>query len=512
VASVRTAVTRAWRRYAANTVAVGATIAMAYLAARLVIVLGGTVFESHDSAVYAPREDPARNLGPLLSFVGNAPRPWGLPLFYSLFGSDEWRTVGQWALATVAWAAFAWEVPRHLRTRAARIAVVAAILVFACVRDVASWDLAILTESTSISLGVLVLTFLLRWLRTGSWVAVAAMTLFGIWWTFIRPDIRVFTVVTAAALLLIAARALWRARRGRPAAEATAGPADRTAGRPTTTRRTVTAAVASGLVLGLGIVWYAAITPRMERAMVPYDADAVDPPMAQNEQRFVYRLRVDVSTNPELWATYTTKIGMPTCPELEAFTADTHNWRGREWAEAYRRCPALVGWVQERKNRYFWTDLVTADPALFAKTFFRQLSLTLGGEVYADVPRVVPFEKLAFPSRRFGLPLALLGFAAAFALAWWAGALRSHRRLVWFAVGVFAAALLSATATIVMVTGELQRFGVQEAVATRVAMLVLLGCALDAWLARRRGRRPADEPAAVSSPEAATPGPAQAAA
>ena len=276
-----------------------------------------------------------------------------------------------------------------------------------------------------------------------------------------------------------------------------------------TNDRTVTAAVASGLVLGLGIVWYAAITPRMERAMVPYDADAVDPPMAQNEQRFVYRLRVDVSTNPELWATYTTKIGMPTCPELEAFTADTHNWRGREWAEAYRRCPALVGWVQERKNRYFWTDLVTADPALFAKTFFRQLSLTLGGEVYADVPRVVPFEKLAFPSRRFGLPLALLGFAAAFALAWWAGALRSHRRLVWFAVGVFAAALLSATATIVMVTGELQRFGVQETIATRVAMLILLGCALDAWLSRRGL---AEDQAGVSSTGAARPGPAQAAA
>lgn len=519
MASVRTAVTRAWRRYAANTVAVGATIAVAYLAARLVIILGGTVFESHDSAVYAPREDPSRNHGPLLSFVGNAPRPWGLPLFYSLFGSDEWRAVGQWALATVAWAAFAWEVSRHLRTRAARVAAVAAILVFACVREVASWDLAILTESTSISLGLLVLTFLLRWLRTGSWVAVAAMTLVGIWWTFIRPDIRVFTVVVMAVLLLIAGRAVWRARRRRPAAAGGAPLADATARtaapsattRPAT-RRTVTAAVASCLVLGLGIVWYAAITPGMERAMVPYDGDAIDPPLPQDEYRFVYRLRVDVSTNPELWAAYTTKIGMPTCPELEAFTSDTLHWRGREWAEAYTRCPALVEWVHERKGRYFWTDLVTADPALFVKTFFRQLSLTLGGEVYAEVPRVVPIEKLAFPSRRFGLPLALLGFAATLALAWWAGALRSHRRLVWCAVGVFAAALLSATATIVMVTGELQRFGVQEAVATRVAMLILLGCALDAWLVRQRGLPPADESAAVSSPGAARPGPAQAAA
>jgi hypothetical protein len=515
VASVRTAVTGAWRRYAANGVAVGATIAVAYLAVRLVIILGGTVFESHDSAVYAPREDPARNHGPLVSFVGNAPRPWGLPAFYALFGSDEWRTVGQWALATIAWAAFAWEVSRHLRTRAARIATVVAILVFACVREVASWDLAILTESTSISLGLLTLTFLLRWLRTGSWAAVAAMTLVAVWWTFIRPDIRVFVTLLIATLLLISGRAIWRSRR--PATQQTSptdGTTSRTARRPSGAgaRRTVTAAVAAGLVLALGIGWYAAITPGMERAMVPYDGDAIDPPLPQDEYRFVYRLRVDVSTNPELWAAYTTEIGMPTCPELEAFTSDTYNWRGREWAEAYTRCPALVEWVQERKNRYFWTDLVTADPVLFVKTFFRQLSLTLGGEVYADVPRVVPIEKLAFPSRRFGLPLALLGFAAALALAWWAGALRTHRRLVWFAVGVFAAGLLSATATIVMVTGELQRFGVQEAVATRVAMLVLLGCALDAWLARRRGLTPAEEAATTKSTGAARPGPAQAAA
>jgi hypothetical protein len=514
--------TRAWRRYATNAVAVGATIAVAYLAVRLVILLGGTVFESHDSAVYAPREDPSRNHGPLLSFVGNAPRPWGLPLFYALFGSDEGRAAAQWALATIAWAAFAWEVSRHLRTRVARVAVVAAILVFSCVREVASWDLAILTESTSISIGVLVLTFLLRWRRTGSWVAVTAMTLLAVWWTFIRPDIRVFTTVLMAVLLVIAGRAVWRARRAGPAETggaladtSTRTPAEPAPARPAggrATRRTVVAALASCLVLGLSIGWYAAITPGMERAMVPYDGDAIDPPLPQDEYRFVYRLRVDVSTNPELWAAYTTRIGMPTCPELEAFTSDTYHWRGREWAEAYRRCPALVEWVHERKGRYFWTDLVVADPGLFVKTFFRQLSLTLGGEVYADVPRVVPIEKLAFPSRRFGLPLALLGFAVTLGLAWWAGALRTHRRLVWFAVGVFGAALLSATATIVMVTGELQRFGVQEAVATRVAMLVLLGCALDAWLVRRRGGAPADEAAAVSSPGAASSGPAQAAA
>lgn len=477
---------------------VWALIVGLYLAGRVVLIAGGQVFTSYDAITYAPR--PGQPDDGLLSFTGQAPRPWGLPLFYAPFGSDEARTVAQWAVATLAWAFFAWELGRHLRTQAARYATVAATLFLALLHAVASWDLAILTESLSLSLGVVVLGLLLRWLRTSSVASLAGLTAAGIWWTFLRPDIRVFTVVIIGVLALVAARTAWSAW-GRRAPDRTAGP---------TARRSVTAAVVSILVLALGIGWYAAITPALEQSMTRYDGDAIVPPLPQDEHRFVYRLRVDVSTNPELWRAFTTELGMPTCPELEAFTSDTLNWRGREWAEAYRRCPPLVEWVQARKDQYFWADLASANPALFVKTFLRQFSLSLGGEVYADVPAVVPgpVEKLVFPSRRYGLPLALLGFAATFGLAWWAGAVRSHRRLVWFAAGVFATALLSAVATIVLVTGELQRFGVQESVATRVAMVVLLGAALDAWLARRRGL----EPGPVSPTGAARPGPAQAAA
>ena len=504
------------RRFAEQPGRVWALIFGLYLVGRVVLIVGGQVFTSYDAITYAPR--PGQPDDGLLSFTGQAPRPWGLPLFYALFGSDGARTVAQWAVATVAWACFAWELGRHLRSHAARYATVAVVLGLALLHPVASWDLAILTESLSLSLGVLVLGLLLRWLRTGSVLSIGGMTAVAIWWTFLRPDIRVFTAVLMGVLVLVAGRALWRVRRTRPPAGAgaprpaadnrTARPAEGTAVTP---RRTVAAAVASCLILGLGIVWYAAITPAMEQAMTRYDADAIVPPLPQDEHRIVYRLRVDVSTNPELWHAYTTKIGMPTCPELEAFTSDTLNWRGREWAEAYRRCPALVDWVQERRGQYFYADLMRADFALFAKTFLRQLSLSLGGEAYADVPHVVPaaVEKLVFPSQRYGLPLALLGFAVTAGLAWWAGALRSHRGLVWFAAGVFTTALLSATATIVLVTGELQRFGVQETIATRVAMLILLGCALDAWLSRRGL---AEDQAGVSSTGAARPGPAQAAA
>ena len=71
--------------------------------------------------------------------------------------------------------------------------------------------------------------------------------------------------------------------------------------------------------------------------------------------------------------------------------------------------------------------------------------------------------------------------------------MRTNRRLVWFATVVFGAAVLSAVATIVAYTGEIQRFGIQETVATRIAIVILLACALDAWLLRRTSRRSTED-------------------
>ena len=480
---------RDWLRQRPNQI--WAAIVGLYLVGRIVLIAGGHIFTSYDAFTYRPNAGTVDD--GLLSFAGHSPRPWGLPLFYAPFGNDTARTVGQWAVGTVAWAFFAWEVGRHLRTRLARQVTVAAILLLALTPTVASWDLAILTESLSISFGVLGLGLLLHWLRTGRVAALAGLAIVALWWTFLRPDIRVFTAVLIGVLVLVAARALWRARAG-------AGPG---AGG---TIRTLVCALAAAVVLGSGILWYAAITPALEQAGTRYDADAIVPPMKQDEHRLVYRLRVEVSLNPELWTAFTEDLGMPTCPEIEEFRRTHSLWDGREWAYAYKRCAPLVEWVNERKNQYFWTELAKADPGLFAKVFLDELSLTLGGEAYAPVPRIVPpVEELAFPSRRYGLPIALAGFALSLGLALWLRVARGStgaRRLFWFGIVVFATALLSCLSTIMLVTGELQRFGVQEAIATRLAMIALLAASLDAWLHRRRG--------AVSPTAAATPGQAPA--
>ena len=70
-----------------------------YLAARLVVVFRSTVFTSYDSFSYAYRTDPSLNRGPLVSFFGDAPRLWGVPLFYAVLPSDAPARTGsgRWA-------------------------------------------------------------------------------------------------------------------------------------------------------------------------------------------------------------------------------------------------------------------------------------------------------------------------------------------------------------------------------------------------------------------------------
>ena len=105
------------RRFTDSPGTVWAAIFGIYLVARVLMIIGGDVFQAPDSAAYAARNDPSRDHGPLLSFIGHAPRPWGLPLFYAIFGTDEWRAVGQWVLATAAWAAASDGQGRRSRSR-----------------------------------------------------------------------------------------------------------------------------------------------------------------------------------------------------------------------------------------------------------------------------------------------------------------------------------------------------------------------------------------------------------
>lgn len=460
-----------------------AALFVLFLAARVALLLGGKVFTAPDSWVYAPQEDPARNLGPLVSLVGNAPRPWGLPAFYALFPDDAARTVGQWVVGTLAWAAFAWEISRLMRSWLARFLACAAILTLGAMNTVASWDFAILTESMSISLGLVAITLFLRWFRLGKVGYLAGAVLVTIWWTFIRPDIRLFTIVLIALVGVYGIRLVRR------------GESLRT-GKPLQT------AVAALVLIG-SLGWYSAIEPPMMERFKAYDGDALPvDPLPLDEELFVHRLRVITFTDPALLEVFHTDLGMPRCPDTERF-ATRSDWATVEFAQAYVGCPDMVAWGRQHDHA-LWGSLAAANPRAFSGKVLELTSYTLGGQIYATAPQVVPgaVERLMFPSRQHGLPIALAGIGLAAALALVAGARRRHRFAFTTGVLLGGTAVVSAGAAVILGTGEFARFGIQETVASRLAMIVLACVALD-LLVQRRNPAPAtqteNEPEAVTS-------------
>lgn len=448
----------------------------AFLIGRVVQVLGGKIFTAHDSAVYAPRTDPSLNHGSLVSFVGNSPRGWGMPIFFALFGNDHARAVGLWTVAVVAWIFLALELAAHMRTPAAKAVAALAVTGLALTNTVASWDFAILSESLTVSFGVAILGFLLRWRRTTNrwWLAVA--TVLAVWWTFMRPDIRAFILMLVPVLLLVA----WR---------------DRRSARP----QAVAAGVAVVALL-LGVAWFQVTAPRMAERFKPYDGDAMSTgPIPGDQYFFVHRLRTIVIGNPQITATFHDKLGMPNCPEVEAFAA-VPEWRVGEFAEKFYACKPIADWAQAH-HYDFWGSYFRGAPASAAKTYSHLLSTTMSGDAYASVPRVIPapVEKLIFGGR-WALVESLLGLAAVLALAMAADARRVHSLLLRTGVVVAAMALVSAAATVLEGTGEYRRFGIQETTFFKVALIAIGLCALDAWLSGRRQAAAEPSPAQERTP------------
>jgi hypothetical protein len=430
-----------------------------YLAARLVIVFRGVVFTSYDTFSYAHRTDSAFNRGPLVSLTGHAPRLWGVPLFYALFPNDAARAYGQWALGTIAWAALAVVVWNLVRHPVARILGSGGVLVLALTTQISSWDFAILSESLSISLGVLTLALFLWWLSSRSRASLVGFVAVGVWWTFTRPDIRIFTVALVVALGATAMRVANRRR---------------------------AALIAAG-VLVLAIGWCSAIAPVAQRTYLPYSEIGAD-------EGFMYQLRLQVFPDPTIKQIFQQKLGKPECPAADAVAADGL-WRVTDFYHAYRSCPDFAAWgAQHRDDAMF--EFAKAAPTTYAGMVGAIFESTLIGAHYAQIPAVLPHivNWLAFPPDRFAPAAALVALALAMAAA----IATRARRLTW-AAGLAAASLISAVATAMLGVGEFVRFGVQEAIGLRVAILLLLVLAIDAFLRRNAvasdppGARPADK-------------------
>lgn len=86
-----------------------------------------------------------------LSFSGRADRLWPVPLVYSFAGSAGARVVAQVSVGVIAWAWLAYVIARGSRYPRA---MTTAVLLLGLVPQVVRYDLAILSESLSISLAV----------------------------------------------------------------------------------------------------------------------------------------------------------------------------------------------------------------------------------------------------------------------------------------------------------------------------------------------------------------------
>jgi hypothetical protein len=330
-----------------------------YLVGRIAIVMQGKVFTSFDTFSYAYRNDPQWDRGALVSFIGDAPRPWGVPLFFALFPDDQSRAIGQWVVGTVAWALLAWTLYSLLRHPLAKVLSVGAILLLGLLRPVASWDFAILSESLSISLGVLTLALFLWWLRHRAWWTLAAMVLVAIWWMFTRVDIFVLVLPLAAVLAVLA----WR-NRDSPQAR--------------------NAALAGGAVLAVAAAFsYLVVGPSSMKA---HERWSFTPELNQETGLTMYRLRLSVFPDPEVKSFFEAELGMPKCDAADRVAAGPE-WDIEAFSRAVAACPSLREWVEQHRQG-LWTDYATGAPGPFVRQIAQLTSDALTGAAYAHVKRV----------------------------------------------------------------------------------------------------------------------------
>ncbi|HEV8174759.1 MAG TPA: hypothetical protein VGP91_14045 [Actinoplanes sp.] len=435
-----------------------------FVGGRLAVWFREPVFPTPDSPSY--RGGDALTLADVLSFSGHAPRLWGTPLFYAFFLDDDARALAQWTVGTLAWGLLAVVLYAQLRSTTARVVAAAAILVLGLLPEVSNWDFAIMSESLSISLGVAVLALLIWFLGSERWPVLVALTITAFWWTFIRPELR---LLVGFLILGLAVYAVLRK--------------DRRSG-----------VVVAAAVLVVAVGWVTAITPAMDRTFAARSWNG----LSLTEATFVYRLRHQIMPNPEIMAVYQRKLGMPDCPAAERI-AKVRAWETSQFFRAYLSCPDMVAWGHQNAGSSGYR-FALADPSLYVRQTLRVLPASLSGEVdrgSAVLPEAV--ERAAFPRQRVVLDTLAGGYLGALVIAALAGAFRRRRVLVYTSLGAVVASVISIFAELMYSAGDYVRFGIQEAVFIRIAIVLTAVAAIDALIGRLRG-----EATATALPEPAT--------
>jgi hypothetical protein len=151
----------------------------------------------------------------------------------------------------------------------------------------------------------------------------------------------------------------------------------------------------------------------------------------------------------------------------------------------------LVVWGEQNAQSSGYRFALDA-PGLYAKVTWNMLPLSLAGESVTHVPDPVPpVSAMVFPARKFLVPGLFGGLLLVVVGASVAGAWR-RRTLLLVTVWVANASVVSTLAGLLYSAGALDRFGIQEAIGLRLALLsgvlVLAEVLLERYRERSDGR------------------------
>lgn len=176
-------------------------VAIGYVAARVIPMIGATTIILDDTHDYVAS---SRNGLSTRSFWAGS-RPPLYPLLIKLFGrSNTLLFVFQASVAIAAWLALAWLLYTRLHPRVVGTTTALTVLFASLALEVVQWDRVLLTESLTMSLGVLLIVLSWRFCETPSRGRGTALVAAALAWVLLR-DSNGYAVACFAVAFVIAA-------------------------------------------------------------------------------------------------------------------------------------------------------------------------------------------------------------------------------------------------------------------------------------------------------------------
>lgn len=286
----------------------------------------------------------------LVSFTGDAPRPWPIPLVYSVLDNATSIVFVQVALGIAAWVGLAVAVASSIRHRLVAAIAVAAVLSLGLTVQAVSWDRLLMPESFGITVSVALTAAIIRFERVGTRPAAAFSGVLGGLLALLRP-------IAAPIVALLCIWEVFRAVRG---------------DRERAISRLVLAAP-----LAIGVAWLALILPRQDVAYGVFEREV--------------RLTASADYASDTWASVLWSRFLPD-PGLTAWLdangapldsvpdlrGGSDRFRWGAFRDEYANNAAWQAWFDARGGRVLTATAFLSEPTAHARAFGADASLVLG--------------------------------------------------------------------------------------------------------------------------------------